>query len=1219
MNLFEIERAALRDLVHLVESRAAAAAAARGAHAAATAAAEKELTRARRQIAAGRERDLAALATAHDDTQRQITEQHKAEAEAAETEYADTKRTVSDECDAAEKQAKLTLQDARWTADSLYEAAEKRATDDREAARRSAAGTAEKIGALWKQAEAPLARTNLFRADVEVPASRADGGVIVDPARAIDDELATAEQMLGDLRESRSLKLATISGFFLFLTVFSILAAVPFVLMADKLVAILACAGGALALALGVWLLVRKSAFARAVNRAAAFGLALGRVAEARTVLLKRADAEFSRRMAEAAGDRDRSKAMAESTFRPILDAAGLRRKTELGAATEKYARAKDRLRNWRTEATDAAADHFSRETQSGTDRYDRTLAAAEEAYRHLTTESTESLAEAERIISTEWVEGQDRVGRAINKLRANGLEHFPDWESPFWYNPPAAIRVPAGVRFGDFDIDLTRLPGGVPSDDDGDVTTLPLRMKVPAFLPFPDRCSLLMKAKDQGRARGVQAIQAIMLRLLTAVPPGKLRFTVIDPVGLGENFAAFMHLADYDEQLVGARIWTEPRDIEKRLSDVTAHMETVIQKYLRNQYRTIEEYNAQAGEVAEPFRVLVVANFPVNFSLEAARRLVSIVNSGPSCGVYTLITHDPKAPLPQGFNLADLEQGSINLGWKDGTFLWKDGDFAKFPLELEKPPELAEMTRLVRLVGERSRNANRVEVPFEYVAPRALEVWTGDSRGGLSVAIGRAGATKRQLFAVGKGTAQHALVAGKTGSGKSTLLHALITNLAMNYSPDEVELYLIDFKKGVEFKPYAEHRLPHARAIAIESEREFGLSVLQRLDTILKERGDLFREAGVNSLAEYREHLDRRSGAKSEARITEDADTKLVGGLSSNPSCPRILLVVDEFQEFFVEDDRVSQECALLLDRLVRQGRAFGLHVLLGSQTLGGAFSLARSTIDQMAIRIALQCSDADAQLILSKDNNAARLLSRPGEAIYNDQNGLVEGNDLFQVVWLDDARKEKVLADLRARADSMGRGLSAPLVFEGNLPAIIEKCGPLNRLLDAPAYPETVRAASAWLGDAGRDQRPDGGDVPAGRRAQRVDRRAAGRIGPGDHDLGPGECGAPVPAGRGETVRPGRHPGRGPARRLPGPGRGRPAAHRPADRPGRPRAGVRGRREGGERPGRRTRPRTGRRVSCSSTGRSGSATCGRTKTSGSAAAGPTGRSRRANTWRRS
>src|SRR5205823_10680705 len=96
-------------------------------------------------------------------------------------------------------------------------------------------------------------------------------------------------------------------------------------------------------------------------------------------------------------------------------------------------------------------------------------------------------------------------------------------------------------------------------------------------------------------------------------------------------------------------------------------------------------------------------------------------------------------------------------------------------------------------------------------------------------------------------------LIAGKTGSGKSSLLNALVTNLALNYSPDEIELYLIDFKKGVEFKSYAANALPHARVVAIESEREFGLSVLQRLDAELVMRGELFRSLGVNDLPSFR------------------------------------------------------------------------------------------------------------------------------------------------------------------------------------------------------------------------------------------------------------------------------------------------------------------------------------------------------------------------------
>jgi hypothetical protein len=297
-------------------------------------------------------------------------------------------------------------------------------------------------------------------------------------------------------------------------------------------------------------------------------------------------------------------------------------------------------------------------------------------------------------------------------------------------------------------------------------------------------------------------------------------------------------------------------------------------------------------------------------------------------------------------------------------------------------------------------------------------------------------------------------------------LLHALITNLALTYSPDEAELYLIDFKEGVEFQWYATYRLPHARVVAIQSEREFGLSVLQRLDGILRERGERFRDAQVNDLASYREYLQQHppgSGEVVRSRGGEDRD-------STTPpphhptTCPRILLVVDEFQQFFVEDDKLAQEAALLLDRLVRQGRAFGLHVLLGSQTLGGAYSLARSTIDQMAVRVALQCSDADAQLILSKDNTAARLLSRPGEAIYNDQNGLVEGNNPFQVVWLSEEKREDLLRILGDRA--AGRS-PPPLVFEGNSAADIAKNPALGRLLEMPTWPAEVKALSVWLGD--------------------------------------------------------------------------------------------------------------------------------------------------------
>ena len=111
---------------------------------------------------------------------------------------------------------------------------------------------------------------------------------------------------------------------------------------------------------------------------------------------------------------------------------------------------------------------------------------------------------------------------------------------------------------------------------------------------------------------------------------------------------------------------------------------------------------------------------------------------------------------------------------------------------------------------------------------------------------------------------------------------------------------------------------------------------------------------------------------------------------------------------------------------------------MLLGSQTLGGAYTLARSTMGQVGVRLALQCSETDSYLILSDDNAAARLLSRPGEAIYNDANGRVEGNSPFQIVWLPDETRERYLRDVQALARQRGLRPAEPrIVFEGNAPA--------------------------------------------------------------------------------------------------------------------------------------------------------------------------------------
>ena len=648
-------------------------------------------------------------------------------------------------------------------------------------------------------------------------------------------------------------------------------------------------------------------------------------------------------------------------------------------------------IEQWVTEQTESVeSKHASAIAESDASR-DSALAHAEstytEAYEQTTSGLLEVVRSSQHVLDTndEWA------------TRSN-----PDWESIPMLGQPE--RVPNAVRFATMRVEikdrLDRLPETLRSQIE--IESL---IETPSVLALPGPSSFVIRHDRESRERALSMMRNIITRILASFPGRKARFVLCDPIGIGQSFAGFMRLSDLDPSPVGQRIWAEPSQIERQLVDLTEHMQTVIQKYLRKDYATIEQYNEAAGEIAEPYRFLVIPDLPEALSDNGASKLKSILESGPRCGVYAILCAEDKGKLPDELKGSiDDVPATLHLGTKSPPF--EHGPKDKLELVLDSEPDDALFAQILDRVAQASEDAGRIEVPFDRLTPTNVdELWSRDCAEELVVPLGRSGARKVQELRLGLGTRQHALIAGRTGSGKSTLLHVMITAAGMWYGPDQLEMYLIDFKKGVEFKAYTGGRLPHVRAVAIESDREFGLSVLQRLDDELTTRGELFRKLGAQDLA----------GARK---------------LAPDEHLPRVLLLIDEFQEFFTIDDEVASDASLLLDRLVRQGRAFGVHVILGSQTLSGAYSLARSTLGQIGVRIALQCSEADSYLILGEDNNAARLLERPGEAIYNNAGGLIEGNSPFQTAWLPDSDRDAALTRLPEPTIE----LEPTVVFEGN-----------------------------------------------------------------------------------------------------------------------------------------------------------------------------------------
>ncbi|RYY91869.1 MAG: ATP-binding protein, partial [Chitinophagaceae bacterium] len=261
--------------------------------------------------------------------------------------------------------------------------------------------------------------------------------------------------------------------------------------------------------------------------------------------------------------------------------------------------------------------------------------------------------------LEQDWQQKVLPLWQEIQRLNETAGVSSPEWSRQSveaWTPSPAFIPA---IQFGRVEVDLSA--AGVPADPRFALPDPP-KVSVPLSLTFPEQGSLVLETNDSGDAEVIGAMHNVLLRLLAGMPPGKLSLTLIDPVGLGENFAGFMHLADYEESLINRRIWTQREQIEERLAFLNEHIEKMIQMYLRNEYATITEYNAQAGSVAEKYHILVVADFPANFSDVAVKRLQSIVSSGARCGVFVLLHWDRRQTAPEGLVAEELRKNSVCL-----------------------------------------------------------------------------------------------------------------------------------------------------------------------------------------------------------------------------------------------------------------------------------------------------------------------------------------------------------------------------------------------------------------------------------------------------------------------------------------------------------------------------------------------------------------------------
>lgn len=424
-------------------------------------------------------------------------------------------------------------------------------------------------------------------------------------------------------------------------------------------------------------------------------------------------------------------------------------------------------------------------------------------------------------------------------------------------------------------------------------------------------------------------ALQNLVLTTLEANPAGTRKIYVLD--GVRFNSSSMGTLRQLENTYVMEQIPRNPEQLSSTLEQIVssfADMDETIE-----QYDSVAEYNASADQSAKlPLSTVILFGWPTSFEGHDRELIQRIMTNyeryGFSIIVVSYKNDDKRDFSDRGVMPEYAMQNAIQVRMfaNETTITLAEGKPQNFTWYVFRD-ELSQSyvdsllrceTKKGTIGNEYIKRYSLTDIPPYVREYKKIELPFGidgkDTAHSLSF--------ENENFAT--------YLVGASRSGKSTLLHTLIAGLIRNYHPDNLELWLADFKQ-LEFKRYINHLPPHVKYVLLDESTELVFDLVDKLTAEMMERQKLFARLGVQ-------------------RIDQVDTTKLDSPL------PVIFVILDEFS-IMSQSIADSPVYKLRLQNILAKGAALGIKFLFSSQTfttgVAGLSATARAQIQQ---RIAMK-----------------------------------------------------------------------------------------------------------------------------------------------------------------------------------------------------------------------------------------------------------------------
>lgn len=489
--------------------------------------------------------------------------------------------------------------------------------------------------------------------------------------------------------------------------------------------------------------------------------------------------------------------------------------------------------------------------------------------------------------------------------------------------------------------------------------------LEYPVFFDHTKSFSLCITTDKISRDKAESFLQYLIYHLAASAKKGDVSFRCADRKKGGQSYGKFINLIG-SNKLFGDGIYSSESDISDLISDLNKIAEANFAQ-LKGQYKTVYDYNND-NDKKIPVTVAIFCDFSGFSYSKSNDELRKVINNSANSAISTIFLTDSNTEST--FN--DIKN-QIHISFENNCAFLVDCK-NKFYLDITKAVFSNEDYISIE---EKLNKIEMVDTDFKsHFNLDNLNLFSKDATDGISVPFAFDEDNNFVDLEIGDVT-PHALLSGSSGSGKSVTLHSIINQVMINYHPDDVEIWAIDYK-AVEFGCYVNKRTPHITVIGQDNSEDFSFGLIDLIKSEYDRRKDLFVENKCKDFKDYRKTFGNRS-------------------------LSRILIVIDEFHNMTqaISGYMGEKDYKQILENLLSEMRAMGMSFLFCSQTIAsGLNGLTEKGRNQIGCRLSMRHEDITEiketlSLSLSSgiDFESIKYL-RQGELIYKKLSNKVGGS---------------------------------------------------------------------------------------------------------------------------------------------------------------------------------------------------------------------------------